>query len=168
MTAAPTPPETATAPVTATGPTKVALADLPQHVGTVFGPSSWRAISQEEVGDFADLTGDHNPIHVDPEAAARSPFGGTIVHGYLTLSLVVPLMAEILEVTGVTTGINYGLDRLRFPAPVRVGARVRVQSTLREVTEVPGGYQTVFESVFEVEDQARPAAVAMMVLRFLG
>jgi acyl dehydratase len=146
----------------------VALADLPQHVGTVFGPSSWRIVTQEEVNDFADLTGDHNPIHLDPEVAARSPFGGTIVHGYFTLSLVVPLMAEILEVTGVTTGVNYGLDRLRFPAPVRVGARIRVLSTLREVTEVPGGYQAVFESVFEVEDQAKPGAVAVMVLRFLG
>lgn len=162
MTPVPTPPETATAP------TRVALADLPQHVGTVFGPSSWHTVSQEEVNDFADLTGDHNPIHVDPEAAARSPFGGTIVHGYFTLSLVVPLMAEIVEVTDVATGVNYGLDRLRFPAPVRVGARIRVVSTLREVTEVPGGYQTVFESVFEVEDQAKPAAVAVMVLRFLG
>jgi acyl dehydratase len=162
MTPVPTPPETATAP------TRVALSDLPQHVGTTFGPSSWHTVSQEEVNDFADLTGDRNPIHVDAEAAARSPFGGTIVHGYFTLSLVVPLMAEIVEVTGVATGVNYGLDRLRFPAPVRVGARIRVASTLREVTEVPGGYQTVFESVFEVEDEAKPAAVAVMVLRFLG
>ncbi|PUB26012.1 acyl dehydratase [Promicromonospora sp. AC04] len=162
MTPVPTPPETATAP------TRVALADLPQHVGTVFGPSSWRTVSQEEVNDFADLTADHNPIHVDAEAAARSPFGGTIVHGYFTLSLLVPLMAEIFEVTGVATGINYGLDRLRFPAPVPVGARVRVQSTLREVTDVPGGYQTVFENVVEVEGQAKPGVVAVMVLRFLG
>lgn len=162
MTPVPTPPETATAP------TRVALADLPQHVGTVFGPSSWRTVSQEEVNDFADLTADHNPIHVDAEAAARSPFGGTIVHGYFTLSLLVPLMAEIFEVTGVATGINYGLDRLRFPAPVPVGARVRVQSTLREVTDVAGGYQTVFENVVEVEGQAKPGVVAVMVLRFLG
>lgn len=166
MTPVPTPPTTETEPATA--PTRVALADLPQHVGTVFGPSSWRTISQEEVNDFADLTADHNPIHVDPEAAARSPFGGTIVHGYFTLSLLVPLMAEIFEVTGVATGINYGLDRLRFPAPVPVGARVRVLSTLREVTEVPGGYQTVFENVVEVEGQAKPGVVAVMVLRFLG
>ncbi|MGI5191344.1 MaoC family dehydratase [Promicromonospora sp. CA-289599] len=151
-----------------TAPTRVALADLPQHVGTVFGPSSWRTITQEEVGDFADLTSDHNPIHVDPEAAARSPFGGTIAHGYFTLSLLVPLMAEIFEVTGVATGINYGLDRLRFPAPVPVGARVRVLSTLHEVTEVPGGYQTVFENIVEVEGQAKPGVVAVMVLRFLG
>ncbi|WP_308434186.1 MaoC family dehydratase [Promicromonospora soli] len=168
MTQAPTQAPTPEAPTTPQAPTTVALADLPQHVGTVFGPSSWRTVTQEEVNDFADLTGDHNPIHLDPEVAARSPFGGTIVHGYFTLSLVVPLMAEIVEVTGVTTGVNYGLDRLRFPAPVRVGARIRVLSTLREVTEVPGGYQAVFESVFEVEDQAKPGAVAVMVLRFLG
>ncbi|WP_277207577.1 MaoC family dehydratase [Isoptericola croceus] len=155
-------------PITPTAPTTVALADLPQHVGTTFGPSAWRTITQEEVNDFADLTGDHNPIHLDPEVAAQTPFGGTIVHGYLTLSLVVPLMAEILEVTGVTTGINYGLDRLRFPAPVRVGARIRVLSTLREVTEAPGGYQAVFENTFEVEDQAKPGAVALMIVRYYG
>ncbi|MCF4120951.1 MaoC family dehydratase [Antribacter sp. KLBMP9083] len=156
------------APTTPTAPTTVALADLPQYVGTVFGPSAWRTITQEEVDRFADLTGDHNPVHLDAEFAAGTPFGGTIVHGYFTLSLVVPLMAEILEVTGVATGINYGLDRLRFPAPVRVGARIRVASTLREVADVPGGYQVVFENTFEVEDQTKPAAVAVMIVRYYG
>lgn len=155
-----------TTPTAPSAPTTVALTDLPQHAGTTFGPSAWRTITQEEVNAFADLTGDHNPIHLDPEVAVQTPFGGTIVHGYLTLSLVVPLMAEIVEVTGVTTGINYGLDRLRFPAPVRVGARIRVLSLLREVTEVPGGYQAVFENTFEVEDQAKPGAVAVMIVRY--
>jgi acyl dehydratase len=146
--------------------TTVPLADLPSLVGTTFGPSSWRTITQEQVDRFADLTGDHNPIHLDPEYAAGTPFGGTIVHGYLTLALVVPLMAEVVQVTGVSTGVNYGLDRLRFPAPVRVGSRIRVTSTLTAVTEVAGGYQAVFENTFESEGQAKPAAVAVMIVRY--
>lgn len=146
--------------------TAVALADLPSLVGTTFGPSSWRTITQEQVDRFADLTGDHNPIHLDPDYAATTPFGGTIVHGYLTLALVVPLMAEVVEVTGVTTGVNYGLDRLRFPAPVRVGSRIRVTSTLSAVSEVPGGYQAVYENTFETDGQSKPAAVAVMIVRY--
>ena len=146
--------------------TTVPLDELPSHVGTTFGPSSWRTVTQDEVNRFADLTGDHNPIHLDPAYAAGTPFGGTIVHGYLTLSLVVPLMAEVVEVTGVGTGVNYGLDRLRFPAPVLVGSRVRVTSTLSAVTEVPGGYQAVYENTIEAEGQAKPAAVAVMVVRY--
>lgn len=156
---------TTTEPTTPTR-TTVALADLPSLVGTTFGPSSWRTITQEQVDRFADLTGDHNPIHLDPAYAAGTPFGGTIVHGYLTLALVVPLMAEVVEVTGVGTGVNYGLDRLRFPAPVRVGSRIRVTSTLSAVTEVAGGYQAVFENTFEAEGQAKPAAVAVMIVRY--
>lgn len=146
--------------------TTVAMSDLPSLVGTTFGPSSWRTVTQEQVDRFADLTGDHNPIHVDPAYAAATPFGGTIVHGYFTLALVVPLMAEVIEVTGVGTGVNYGLDRLRFPAPVRVGSRIRVTSTLSDVTEVAGGYQAVFENTFEAEGLAKPAAVAVMIVRY--
>jgi acyl dehydratase len=134
--------------------------------GTTFGPSSWRTITQEQVNQFADLTGDHNPIHLDPAYAAGTPFGGTIVHGYFTLALVVPLMAELVEVTGVRTGVNYGLDKLRFPAPVPVGSRIRVTSQLTEVTEVPGGHQATFTNTFEVEGQAKPAAVAVMIVRY--
>lgn len=146
--------------------TTVAMNDLPNLVGTTFGPSSWRTITQDEVSRFADLTGDHNPVHLDPDFAAKTPFGGTIVHGYFTLSLVVPLMAEIIEVTGVGTGVNYGLDRLRFPAPVLVGAAIRVSSRLAEVTEVPGGLQAVFENTFEAQGQAKPVAVATMIVRY--
>ncbi|NCT92624.1 MaoC family dehydratase [Cellulomonas sp. APG4] len=139
---------------------------MTSHVGTTFGPSSWREVTQDEVNRFADLTGDHNPVHLDDAFAASTPFGGTIAHGYLTLALVVPLMAEILEVTGVGTGINYGLDRLRFPAPVRVGSRIRVTSRLAEVTDVPGGHQAVYENTVEAEGQAKPAVVAVMVVRY--
>lgn len=152
--------------MTPSTPTSVALPDLPSLVGTTFGPSSWRTVTQDEVDRFADLTGDHNPVHLDAEFAARTPFGGTIAHGYLTLALVVPLMAEVVEVTGVGTGVNYGLDRLRFPAPVRVGSRIRVASRLAEVTQVPGGLQAVFENTVEAEGQAKPAVAAVMVVRY--
>ena len=144
----------------------ITLADLPGHVGTRFGPSSWRAVTQDEVNRFADLTGDHNPVHLDPDFAAGTPFGGTIVHGYLTLALVVPLMAEVVQVTGVGTGVNYGLDRLRFPAPVLVGSRIRLSSTLTEVAEVAGGLQAVFENVIEVEGQPKPAMASTMIVRY--
>ena len=144
----------------------IPLADLPTRVGTRFGPSSWRQVTQDEVNRFADLTGDHNPVHLDPDFAAGTPFGGTIVHGYLTLALVVPLMAEVVQVTGVGTGVNYGLDRLRFPAPVLVGSRIRLTSTLTEVTEVPGGLQAVFENVIEVEGQPKPAMASTMIVRY--
>lgn len=146
--------------------TTVAMTDLPNLVGTTFGPSSWRTITQEEVSKFADLTGDHNPVHLDPDFAAKTPFGGTIVHGYFTLALIVPLMAEIIEVTGVGTGVNYGLDRLRFPAPVLVGAAIRVTSKLSEVTEVAGGLQAVFENTFEAQGQSKPVAVSTMIVRY--
>lgn len=158
--------QTPPTPPGSTAPTTVAMADLPGLVGTTFGPSSWRAVTQDEVNRFADLTGDHNPVHTDPEFAAATPFGGTIAHGYLTLSLVVPLMAEILEVTGVGTGINYGLDRLRFPAPVRVGSAIRVTSTLTGVTEIAGGLQAVFGNTIEAQGQAKPAVAAVMIVRY--
>src|SRR5690606_12455450 len=147
-------------------PRTVAMSDQPSLGGTTFGPTSRRIVTQDEVSRFADLTGDHTPIHLDEGFAAATPFGGTIVHGYFTLSLIVPLMAEIIEVTGVGTGINYGLDRLRFPSAVRVGARIRASSTLTDVTEVPGGLQAVFENTIEVEGQAKPAAVAVMLVRY--
>lgn len=145
---------------------RVTMAELTGLVGTTFGPSSWREITQEEVNRFADITGDHNPVHLDPVFAAKTPFGGTIVHGYFTLSLVVPLMAEIVEVTDLGTGVNYGLDKLRFPAPVLVGARVRVSSTLTQTTEVPGGIQAHFTNTFEVEGGTKPVAVAEMIVRY--
>jgi acyl dehydratase len=142
------------------------LDDLPTFVGRAFGPSSWREIPQAEVTAFADLTGDHNPIHLDPVMAADTAFGGTIVHGYFTLSLVVPLMAEVFEVTGVGVGVNYGLDKLRFPAPVPVGARVRIAGEVTAVDEVAGGLQVAAHVVFEVEGGAKPVCVADMVLRY--
>lgn len=140
--------------------------DLPTLVGRAFGPSSWRTITQAEVQSFADLSGDHNPVHLDPEFAAGTPFGGTIVHGYLTVSLVVPMMAEVFRVTEVGVGINYGFDRLRFPAPVPVGSRVRVRGEVLAVDEIPGGFQVAPRVTWEIEDGAKPAAVADMLLRY--
>jgi acyl dehydratase len=139
---------------------------LPTLVGRSFGPSSWRAITQDEVTAYAELSGDTNPVHLDPVFAAGTPFGGTIVHGYLTLSLVVPLMAEVFQVTGIGVGINYGLDRLRFPAPVPVGSRIRVHGEVLAVEEVAGGYQVAPRVTFEIEGGAKPACVADMVLRY--
>ena len=144
----------------------IPIDELPSYAGRGFGPSSWREITQDEVQRFADLSGDHNPVHLDEEFAKGTPFGGTIVHGYLTLSLVVPLMAEVFEVTGIGVGINYGLDRLRFPAPVPVGSRVRVVGEVLAVDEVPGGYQVSPRVTFEVEGGTKPACVADMVLRY--
>ncbi len=141
-------------------------ADLPTLVGRGFGPSSWRTITQEEVTTYAHLSGDLNPVHLDEEFAKTTPFGGTIVHGYLTLSLVVPMMAEVFQVTGFSVGINYGLDRLRFPAPVPVGSRVRVVGEVLAVEEVAGGYQLAPRVTFELEGSAKPAAVADMLLRY--
>ena len=146
--------------------TAASIADLPSLVGTTLGPSSWRTITQADVQQFADLTGDHNPIHIDPAAAASSPFGTTIAHGYLTLSLVVPLMAEYFEVTDVGTAVNYGLDKLRFPAPVPVGSRIRTSSVISNVTDIKGGVQVHVQTTFEVEGGTKPAVVAQMLLRY--
>lgn len=140
--------------------------DLPTLVGRTFGPSEWREVTQEDVDLFARVTGDHNPIHVDPEAAARTPYGTTIAHGLLTLALVVPMMAEVFEVTGASMGVNYGANRLRFPAPVPTGSRVRVHGEVTEVTEVTGGYQLVTAVTWEIEGGAKPVCVAELVLRY--
>jgi acyl dehydratase len=140
--------------------------DLATAGGRAFGPSSWREITQDDVDLFARVTGDHNPIHVDADFAAATPFGTRIAHGFLTLSLVVPLMAEVFEVTDAGMGINYGLNKVRFPAPVPVGSRIRVVGEVASVTEVAGGLQLEVPVTFEVEGVAKPACVAELVLRY--
>jgi acyl dehydratase len=142
------------------------LDDLPSLVGRTFGPSSWRQITQDEVAEYARLSGDSNPVHLDPAFAATTAFGGTIAHGYLTLGLVVPLMAEVFAVTGVGVGVNYGLDRLRFPAPVPVGTRIRIVGEVLAVEEIAGGYQVAPRVTFEIEGGSKPACVADMLLRY--
>ncbi|WP_156760065.1 MaoC family dehydratase [Microbacterium karelineae] len=144
----------------------VTIDDLPELAGRSFGPSGWHEVTQEEVDLYAKVSGDDNPIHIDAEFAAATPFGTRIAHGLLTLSLVVPLMREVFHVTGVGMGINYGMNRVRFPAPVPVGSRIRVRGEVTEVTEVTGGYQIVNAVTFEVEGSDKPACAAELVLRY--
>jgi len=142
------------------------IAGLADHVGEQLGPTGWRTFTQDEVNRFADLTDDHNFIHVDPDAAAKTPFGGTIAHGFLTLSMVAPVTQELITVTDLGMGVNYGLDKVRFPAPVPVGARFRGSAQLAEVTEIKGGVQAKVVVTIEVEGSEKPAVVAESLLRF--
>ncbi len=139
---------------------------LKECVGRQLGPTEWRVMSQEQVNRFADLTGDHNFIHVDPERAAQTPFGGTIAHGLYSLALLAPV-TQLLEVTDSAVNINYGLDRVRFPAPLPVGAQWRGTGEITEVTEVKGGVQTQIATTIEVKDSDRPAVAAECVFRYL-
>src|SRR5919106_2623976 len=139
------------------------LGDL---VGTEVGVSDWMEVTQERVNAFADATDDHQYIHVDPELAAQTPFGGTVAHGYLTLSLVVPLAAQVkVDVGDPRMGINYGLDRVRFPAPVPVGSRIRARVALDSVEEVPGGIHLKRTVIMEIEGHDKPAMVAETLTR---
>lgn len=134
--------------------------------GTELGVSGWQEITQERVDAFAEATDDHQFIHVDPELAAQTPFGGTIAHGFLTLSLTVAMASEVpLDVGNPLMGVNYGLDKVRFPAPVPVGSRIRLRVHLDEVSEVPGGIHMKQTMVTEVEGQEKPAMVAERLSR---
>jgi acyl dehydratase len=144
----------------------VTIDELPDLEGTTFGPSSWREVTQEEVNLYAKVSGDDNPIHLDAEFAASTPFGTRIAHGLLTLGLVVPHMREIFKVTGVGMGINYGMNKVRFPAPVPVGSRVRVHGRIASVTDIGGGWQLEVPVTFEIEGVEKPACVAELVLRY--
>jgi acyl dehydratase len=149
---------------TATEGLRTTLAELPTHAGTHLGFTPWREMTQEEVDRFAELTGDYNFIHVDPERAARTPFGGTIAHGFFGLSLVA-VAAQRLEVTDAATAVNYGLDKVRFPGPLRVGAEWRSGAEIAEVSEIPGGMQAKVRATVEVRDAERPAVVAECLVR---
>jgi len=133
--------------------------------GSAFGPSTWREIPQDDIDAYARLSGDDNPIHVDAEAAAASPFGGRIAHGMLTLSMVVPHLREIYRVSGTSTGIVYGFNKIRFPSPVSSGARIRVRGEVADVTEIDGGWQVTLALTFEVEGSQKPAVFAELILR---
>jgi acyl dehydratase len=142
------------------------LAGLPALVGSHLGHTEWRELDQTRVDAFADVTEDHNYIHVDPERAAAGPFGGTVAHGYLTLSLLAPLLGELLRVDGAGTAVNYGLDRLRFPAPLPVGSRFRAGAELLEVTEIPGGVHVKVRATVEVAGAEKPSLVADVLFRY--
>jgi acyl dehydratase len=145
------------------------LDEVRAAVGRHLGWSDWLTIDQARVDLFAEATGDHQWIHVDPERAAReSPFGGPIAHGYLTLALSNLFLPQIVEVRGVSAGVNYGTGRVRFPAPVPVGSRVRAGAELTAVDEVPGGVQTTMTITVEVDGAAKPACVIESLSRWLA
>lgn len=144
------------------------LASIRAAAGQDLGESAWRRVTQEQVDAFADVTDDHQFIHVDPERAEAGPFGRTIAHGFLTLSLSVSLLDEIVAFEGLDMVINYGLNKVRFPAPVPVGEEVRMKAALGEVEDVKGGVQAVVNLTYEVKGQDRPSCVAELVLRLLG
>ncbi|GLW67095.1 MaoC family dehydratase [Actinomadura rubrobrunea] len=140
-------------------------AEILALAGADLGRTDWMEITQERVNVFADATDDHQWIHVDAERAARGPFGGTIAHGYLTLSLLIPLFSELLEISGVAMSVNYGLNKVRFPAPVPVGARIRLHGVVADAREIPGGVETTMDFTVEVDRGDKPACVAQAVYR---
>ncbi|MHA6758470.1 MaoC family dehydratase [Streptacidiphilus sp. PAMC 29251] len=141
------------------------LDDLRAAVGSELGVSDWIRIDQHQVDQFASATGDHQWIHTDPERAAKGPFGTTIAHGFLTLSLLPVIGEGLCEVAGVRMGVNYGTNKVRFPAPVPVGSRVRGRVVLLEVGDVPGGVQIVTKVTIEREGGDKPVCVAESVSR---
>jgi acyl dehydratase len=144
------------------------MAGLRATVGQHLGYTEWEEMTQGRVNGFADVTDDHQFIHVDPERARATPFGGTVAHGYLTLSLVAPVMQGLLKVTDAAMGVNYGLDRVRFPAPLPVGGRWRGGAEIVEVSDVPGGIQAKVLVTIEVEGSPKPACVAEALVRMYG
>ena len=144
------------------------MADLPDHVGRPLGPTEWQVMEQERVNAFADATDDHQYIRVDVQRAKESPFGGTIAHGYLTLSLLAPITMQLLQVSDAVAGINYGLDRVRFPAPLPVGAQWRGSGEIVSVDEVSGGLQVKLRATVEVKGSEKPAMVAECLVRMFG
>ena len=146
--------------------TTTTLAELPSLKGQLLGASEWFEITQQRVNTFADATDDHQWIHVDVERASReSPFGGPIGHGFLTLSLFVPMWSQVLVVTDARMAVNYGLNKVRFPAPVPVGSKVRLTATLVDVEEVKGGLQLTVGGVIEREGGDKPVCVLESVTR---
>ena len=144
------------------------LNDLASYVGKELGTSSWVDIDQDRINAFADATDDHQWIHVDAERAKDGPFGGTIAHGYLTLSLLIPMWTDILEVGDVHTMLNYGLNKVRFPSPVPSGSKIRARATLASFENIPGGAQLAVDILVERQGGDKPACVAQLVLRYLN
>jgi acyl dehydratase len=144
----------------------VTFEELPTLVGRDLGFTDYVEITQKQIDTFAEATNDHQWIHTDPERAKDGPFGQTIAHGFLTLSLIIPFWGELFDVEGVSSKVNYGLDRVRFTSPVPVGSRVRMHSIIESVDEVKGGVQIATANTIEIEGQERPAAVATFIARF--
>ncbi len=146
--------------------TQLTFDNIKDHVGEHLGYSEYHEVTQAQVNLFADATGDHQWIHIDVERAKAGPFGGPIAHGYLTLSLAPVLLAQVLHVEGVKMGVNYGANKVRYPAPVPVGSKVRVGAKLANVEEVSGGLQVTVDTTFECEGAAKPSCVAELVFRY--
>ena len=146
--------------------TAIALTDLPSMVGKHLGHSDWHTVDQEQINRFADATGDRQWIHVDAERAKSGPFGTTIGHGYLTLSLAPIFIFQILKVEGAKLVVNYGLGKVRFPAPVPSGSRVRMGAEIGAVEPVSGGLQVTLNATFEIDGQPKPACVAEILFRY--
>jgi acyl dehydratase len=134
--------------------------------GAALGHGEWMTVSQERIDVFADATDDHQWIHVDPERASKGPFGATIAHGYLTLALLPQLCKGLIDLEGKRLGVNYGLNRVRFPAPARAGSRLRANATLAEVEQIEGGVQVVLDVTVEREGDSKPICVAQTVTRY--
>jgi acyl dehydratase len=141
------------------------LDELKDAEGKVLGTSDWHAVTQQDIDTFADVTGDHQWIHVDVERAKETPFKGTIAHGYYTLSLVPMLSGQVFALAGFTFALNYGLNRVRFPSPLPVGGKVRLTAKVANVEEIPGGAQTTMEMTLEREGGEKPVCVAETLVR---
>jgi acyl dehydratase len=145
--------------------TLTGLDEVRGHVGQELGVSDWHEVTQEDINTFAEVTGDDQFIHVDVERAKETPFGGTIAHGYYTLSLAPRFSYAMFSLEGFAFGVNYGLNRVRFPAPLPVGSRVRMRATLASVEDIPGGAQLTTELTFEREGGEKPVCVAESLAR---
>ncbi|HMJ01288.1 MAG TPA: MaoC family dehydratase [Conexibacter sp.] len=139
--------------------------DIKSRVGQEMGVSDWHLVTQEEINAFADVTGDHQWIHVDVERAKQTPFGGTIAHGYYTLSLVPQFSYTLFTVEGFAFGLNYGVNKVRFPAPLPVGSKVRMRVAMSSVDDIPGGIQMATTCTFEREGGEKPVCVAETLAR---
>jgi acyl dehydratase len=142
------------------------IEELKALAGHDLGHTDWMQITQDRVNTFADATDDHQWIHTDAERAKDGPFGGTIAHGYLTLSLLIPLFSKLLEINGMSMSVNYGLEKVRFPNPVRVGSKIRLAGKVASVEDVTGdGVQMVLDFAVEIDGATKPACVAQAVYR---
>ena len=141
-------------------------ADLLRLVGQRIGTTEWMKVTQEQVDRFADATGDHQWIHTDLERAAKGPYKGAIAHGYLTLSLAPVVISQVLEIREITAALNYGLNKVRFPAPVRVGSQIRAAVSLMSAKQKTSGVESVFTVTYEIDGEERPACVADVIVLY--
>jgi acyl dehydratase len=142
------------------------LEGLRERAGQDIGTSSWRTVGQAQIDLFAKLTGDEQWIHVDPVRAEAGPFGATVQHGFLTLGLATGLLWEVCTVEGFGVVLNYGLNKVRFPSPLRVGSRIRMHVAVADVRELAGGAEAVYRLTYEIEDEPKPCCVADLVFRY--